>query len=205
MPQFATSPAAGAALLAILMAVTACEQPAPTSTLDAPSPNAASAQSARTNGAFVFRGRVPGALLMVDFDRERTLVVGHTAAQLANICATGVVPEEVTEHDVFAPNGVLHLLVQADALPAVVWSVLSFDPCGELQGVAPLAEGTAHAVYTDNDFLDSSKGASSFGLTAQGRLTETATGRPIKLNAKFRNVILPDGTIKAPVVDIILR
>jgi len=205
MPQFAPSPAAGAALLALMVAITACEQPAPTSTLDTPSPHVALAQSARTDGAFVFHGRVPGALLMIDFDRERTLIVGHTVAQLADICTTGVPPEEVTEHDVFAPNGVLHLLVRAEALPAVVWSVLSFDPCGELQGVTPLAEGVAHAVYTDNDYFDSNKGAGSFGLTAQGRLTETATGRPVKLDAKFRNVFLPDGTIKLPVIDIILR
>jgi hypothetical protein len=206
MPPFATSPAAGAAILALMMAVvTACEQPAPTATQDTPSPHVDLAQAARTDGAFVFRGRVPGALLMVDFDRERTLVVGHTAAQLADICATGVAAEEVTEHDVLTPNGVLHLLVQAGPLPAIVWPVLSFDPCTELQGVAPLAEGTARAVYTDNDFLGSGKGAASFGLTAQGRLTETATGRPLHLNAKFRNVFLPDGTIKLPVVDIIVR
>jgi len=74
-----------------------------------------------------------------------------------------------------------------------------------LQGVAPQAEGTADAVYTDNDYFDSGKGAGSFGLTARGRLTETATSRPVKLDAKFRNVFLPDGTIKLPVVEIILR
>jgi hypothetical protein len=193
------------AVLALGMPLAGCDQAVPPSALDTPLPDAASARAVRTDGAFVFHGRVPGLLLMVDFDRERTLVVGQTAAQLADICATGVAPEEVTEHDVLTPNGVLHLLVRAEALPAVVWSVLSFDPCADLQGVTPLAEGVAHAVYTDNDFLDSGKGAGSFGLTAQGRLTETATGQPVQLHAKFRNVWLPDGTIKAPVTDIILR
>jgi hypothetical protein len=193
------------AVLALGMPLAGCDQAVPPSAPDTPLPDAASARAVRTDGAFVFHGRVPGALLMVDFDRERTLIVGHTVAQLAEICTTGVPPEEVTEHDVFAPNGVLHLLVRADALPAIVWSVLSFDPCGELQGVAPLAEGIADAVYTDNDYFDSGKGAGSFGLTARGRLTETATGQALKLDAKFRNVFLPDGTIKAPVTDIILR
>jgi hypothetical protein len=199
------SPALIAAVVALGLPLAGCDQAASPSAPDTPLADAASARAARTDGALVFHGRVPGALLMVDFDRERTLIVGHTVAQLAEICITGVPPEEVTEHDVFGPNGVLHLLVRADALPAVVWSVLSFDPCTDLQGVAALAEGVAHAVYTDNDFFDSGKGAGSFGLTAQGRFTETATGLPVKLNAKFRNVFLPDGTIKAPVVDIILR
>ena len=103
--------------VALTLPLAGCDQaPSPTG-LDAPSPSAASAEAVRTNGAFVFRDRVPGALLMVDFDRERTLIVGHTAAQLADICTTGIPPEEVTEHDVFAPNGVLHLLVQARSLP----------------------------------------------------------------------------------------
>ncbi len=198
------SPALAAAVMALSMPLAGCDQ-APTSTPDRPLPDIASAQAARTDGAFVFHGQVPGALLMIDFDRERTLIVGHTAAQLADICATGMPPEEVTEHDVFAPNGVLHLLVRAGPLPAVVWSVLSVDPCGELQGVTPLAEGAAHAVFTDSDYFDSGRGAESFGITAQGQLTETATGRPVKLDAKYRNVILSDGTIKLPVIDIILR
>jgi hypothetical protein len=205
LPSITTSSALVAVVVALTLPLAGCDQtPSPTA-IDSPSPSAASAAPVRTDGAFVFRGRVPGALLMIDFDRERTLIVGHTVAQLADICTTGVPPEEVTEHDVFAPNGVLHLLVQARSLPAVVWAVLSFDPCTELQGVAPLAEGTADAVYTDNDYFDSGRGAGSFGLTARGRLTETATGRPVKLDAKFRNVWLPDGTIKLPVVDIILR
>jgi hypothetical protein len=182
-----------------------CDQAPPTATPEVAEPPAAAARAERAGGAFVFRGSVPGALLMVDFDRERTLVVGHTAAQLAGLCASGVAPEEVTEHDVVTPNGVLHLLVQSGPLPAVVWPVLSFDPCADLQGVAPLAEGIARAVYTDNDFFDSGTGAGSFGMTAQGRLTETATGRAVQLNAKFRNVFLPDGTIKLPVIGIVLR
>jgi hypothetical protein len=206
MRSVTTSPVLVAAVIALTLPLAGCDQaPSPTATDSPPLPSAASAAPVRTDGAFVFRGRVPGALLMIDFDRERTLIVGHTVAQLADICATGVPPEAVTEHDVFAPNGVLHLLVQARSLPAVVWAVLSFDPCGELQGVAPLAEGTVDAVYTDNDYFDSGRGAGSFGLTARGRLTQTATGRPVKLDATFRNVFLPDGTIKLPVVDIILR
>jgi hypothetical protein len=205
LPSITMSPALVAAVVALTLPLAGCDQaPSPTAS-DLSVPSAASARVVRADGAFVIRGSVPGALLMVDFDRERTLVVGHTAAQLADICTTGVPPEEVTEQDVFTPNGVLHLLVKARSLPAVVWSVLSFDPCGELQGVEPLAEGSADAVYTDNDYFDSGRGAGSFGLTARGRLTETATGLPVKLDAKFRNVLLPDGTIKAPVVDIILR
>ena len=69
----------------------------------------------------------------------------------------------------------------------------------------PLAEGTAQGVYTDNDLFGNASGAGSFGVAAQGRLIETATGRPVQLDAKFRNVFLPDGTIKLPVNYIILR
>jgi len=205
MPLFATRLPIGAGLLTLAMVLTGCDQPAPTSTLDNPMPTAASAKAERTSGAFVFKGDVPGGLLMVDFDRERTLLIGNTAAQLADICATGAFPEEVTEHDVIGPNGKVHVLVQAKSLPAVVWPVLSVDPCVDLQGVVPLAEGTAQGRYTDSDFFGAGKGAESFGISAQGRMTMTATGEPVQLHAKFRNVFLPDGTIKLPVIDIILR
>ena len=188
----------------LFLTAAGCDAP-PTSVIDMPLPNAAAAKAVRTSGAFVFRGDVPGGLLMVDFDRERTLLVGNTAAQLAEICATGIFPEQITEHDVFGPHGTLHVLLQAKSLPAVVWSVLSVDPCADLQGVTPEAEGIASGIYTDNNFFGNGKGASSFGITAQGRMTETATGRVVQLHAKFRNVFLPDGTIKLPVIDIILR
>jgi hypothetical protein len=189
----------------LVLAAAGCDQAPPTSPIDASLSSAALADAVRTDGAFVFRGSVPGGLLMIDFDRERTLLVGNTAAQLADICATGILPEQVTEHDVFTPNGVLHVLLQAGTLPAVVYPVLSVDPCADLLGMTPLAEGTAHGIYTDNDNLVTSKGANSFGVTVEGWLTETATGRPVQLTAKFRNVFLPDGTIKLPVIDIILR
>jgi hypothetical protein len=100
---------------------------------------------------------------------------------------------------------VLHVLIQAGMLPTVVYPILRVDPCADLLGVTPLAEGTAHGKYTDNDLLGRSKGANSFGVTAEGWLTETATGRRVQLSAKYRNVILPDGTIKLPAIDIILR
>src|SRR5688572_18027298 len=161
-----------AAAVALALTLTGCEGPTPTATSDALPAAVSAAKASRTDGAFVFRGRVHDAVLMVDFDRERTLVVGHSAAQLAEICATGAFPEEITVHDVNGPKGVLHVLIQTGPLPAVVWSALSFNPCLDLQGVEPLAEGTAHAIYTDNDLFGSGTGASSFGLKAQGRLTE---------------------------------
>ena len=205
MPSVPTPPTLAAAVLALALALTGCDQATPPSAVDTPILNAAAAKAVRTSGAFVFHGDVPGGLLMVDFDRERTLLVGNTAAQLAGICATGIFPEEITEHDVLGPNGTLHVLLKAKSLPAVVWPVLSVDPCADLQGVAPEAEGIANGIYTDNNLFGNGTGASSFGVTAQGRMTETATGRPVQLHAKFRNVFLPDGTIKLPVIHIILR
>ena len=200
-----TKPHAIAMVFALALPLTGCDQATPTSTSEVAALRAASARAARTTGAFVFRGSVPGALLMLDFDRERTLVIGHTAAQLAGICASGLFPEEITEHDLFGPHGTLHIIAKAKSLPAVVWPVVGFDPCADLQGVTPEAEGIASGIYTDNDFFNNNNGAGSFGLSARGRLTETATGRPVQLHAKFRNVFLPDGTVKLPVIHIILR
>jgi hypothetical protein len=88
----------------LLLTTTGCDQATPTSPVDEPSPSSATLQAAGTDGAFVFRGSVPGVLLMIDFDRERTLIIGHTAAQLADVCSTGIPPEEITEHDVFTPT-----------------------------------------------------------------------------------------------------
>ncbi|HKU62679.1 MAG TPA: hypothetical protein VJQ44_15775 [Gemmatimonadales bacterium] len=193
-----------AALLTLVAIVAACDLDVPTGAT-APVTPVVLAKSSQATGAFVFKGQVPGGLLMIDFDRERTLIVGNTAEQLATICATGIFPEEITELDVLRPTGALHVLLQARDLPAVVWPVLSVDPCGELQGVTPLAEGIASGIYADNDLLDTSPGAGSFGITANGRMTETATGRPLQLRAKFRNVFLPDGTIKLPVNHILLQ
>ena len=117
LPSITTSPAVVVAIIALTLPLSGCDQAPPTSATDVPLPNTAAARAGRTDGAFVFRGSVPGGLLMIDFDRERTLLVGNTDAQLAGICATGALPEEVTEHDVFAPNGVLHVLLQAGHCP----------------------------------------------------------------------------------------
>ena len=84
--------AALAAVVGLGMPATGCQQASPTSTPDAPLAAARTAGAIRTDGAFVFRGQVPGGLLMVDFDREPTLLVGNTAAQLGDICATGALP-----------------------------------------------------------------------------------------------------------------
>ena len=129
------------AVVALSTMLVGCDQVPPTTATDLPMPSAASAGALRTSGAFVFHGEVPGGLLMIDFDRARTLLIGNTAAQLAAICATGVFPEQITEHDVLGPNGTLHLLLKARSLPAAVWSILTLDPCADLQGLAPLAEG----------------------------------------------------------------
>ena len=157
------------------------------------------------DGALVIRTELGAAAFMFDFERNLTVTVGHTVAQLAEICGTGVFPQPWIELDVLRPTDALHIVSRTKEAPVLVYSGLAFDPCAELLGVTPLAEGTGQARYVDNDFFVSGPGAVSFGLAIEGRVTESGSGRVFHLNARFRNVILPDGTVKLPVIDVRLQ
>lgn len=181
------------------------DQPSLTESPGAGRPAIQAAARASGDAAVVIRSPVNTAALMFDFERNLTVLVGHTAAQLAQICGTGVFPETWIELDVLRPTGALHIASLSGEAPVVVYPGLAFDPCVDLLGVTPLAEGTGRGRYIDNDFFVNGPGAASFGLVVQGTVTELASGTPLHLIAHFRNVLRPDGTVLLPVIDVLMR
>lgn len=60
----------------------------------------------------------------------------------------------------------------------------------------PIASGTGHMVYADNDVAVSGPGAEAFGLTLVGTVTTTAGGETLRLQGTVRWVVSPDGAIR---------
>ena len=57
----------------------------------------------------------------------------------------------------------------------------------------PIASGTGHMVYTDNDLAVIGPGAEAFGLSLNGIVTTTAGGETLRVQGGFRWVVSPDG------------
>ena len=57
----------------------------------------------------------------------------------------------------------------------------------------PIASGTGHMVYTDNDVAVAGPGAESFGLTLVGIVTTIPGGETLRLQGQWRWLISPDG------------
>jgi hypothetical protein len=197
-------PSAAAACAGALL-LGACADQAPPTEPSLERPAFGAVPQASGAGALVIRNDREAAALMFDFDRDLTVVVGQTPAELEEFCQTFVFTQPWTELDVSRPNGALHIISRSEVITALVYQGVAFDPCLELVGVTPLAEGTARARYIDNDFFLDGPGGESFGLVVQGKVTEVGTGRLLTLNAYFRAVIRPDGTVDTPSSDVLLR
>ena len=57
----------------------------------------------------------------------------------------------------------------------------------------PIASGTGHLVYTDNDVAVTGPGAESFGLSLVGVVTTIPGGETLRLQGQWRWLVSPDG------------
>jgi hypothetical protein len=58
--------------------------------------------------------------------------------------------------------------------------------------IPPIAAGTGHMVYTDNDVADTGPGAEAFGLTLVGIVTTITGGETLRLEGEQHWLVSPD-------------
>ena len=59
-----------------------------------------------------------------------------------------------------------------------------------------IAAGTGHAVYTDNDYLNTGPGANAFGLSIVGILTTVPGGEKVRVTGQSRVLNTTDGSFR---------
>jgi hypothetical protein len=86
-----------------------------------------------------------------------------------------------------------NLLAVASEINIHVYDLNNFeDTC-----ISPvIAAGTGHAVYTDNDALNTGPGANAFGLNIQGILTTVPGGEPVHVSGQSRLMNTTNGSFR---------
>jgi hypothetical protein len=186
------------AVLTSALALGCAEQQPPTAPAVGSTASPTFARTAGSSGAVVVRDAVPFGFFIVDEDPELTTLIGLTAADLAQWCVSGTLPELVDVLAVERPTGAVKVLFKDEDIRVTVWPVSTFDLCGVLTVTSPLAEGTAHFVNRDN-------GRNTFGISAQGTVANVETGEQLKYLAILRAIISPSGELRFPVADIKLQ
>ena len=146
---------------------------------------------------------------VIDMQEGLTATFGVALNEVSTVCA-GAEPQElsivlIASHPSSGGQTVNKVTATSKDQSAIVWPVISAsdqteDVCNAIQGVQPLAVGTARSVYTESElFTGASPHLDSEGFRAEGTVTSPTTGQRFRLQAGFQLVIAPDGTIKAPV------
>lgn len=87
----------------------------------------------------------------------------------------------------------LNVLAVAKEINIHVYDLNNFeDTCFS----PPIAAGTGHMVYTDNDFFNTGTGANAFGLEIGGILTSVPGGEPVRVTGTVRSLNMPDGSFQ---------
>ena len=102
----------------------------------------------------------------------------------------------------FQRNGGSHLLVQEAVHHALVYRTVSFDICGELAGLEPIAEGDVRFGYHDNDAGGTSPGGNAFGGVAVGTVADREHGSEARLTVRNLVQILPSGEFRETVATV---
>jgi hypothetical protein len=162
-----------------------------------------SSGAAPSFGAAVTRFEAPWFERFIDRESGLTLLAGETLDQLPDICAGGDFIENadwlIVGHPTHGGDTVYHARIKDQNQSVLVWgTAVEESVCQELflEGVPPLAVGTARLTFTDNDFAGTSSHTDSFGQRIEGTVTNPATGQRYHLEAAYRVVVLPDGTQK---------
>jgi hypothetical protein len=151
----------------------------------------------------------PFPVAVIDMQAGLTATLGVALNEVSTVCA-GADPQElsivlIASHPSSGGQTVDKVTATSKDQSAIVWPVISAsdqedDVCKAIQGVQPLAVGTAHSVYTESElFSGASPHLGSEGFRAEGTVTSPTTGQRFQLRAGFQLLISPDGTVKAPV------
>jgi hypothetical protein len=173
---------------------------------DTPGVNEPSTGTVPSFAATVDRFEAPWFERFIDRESGLTLLAGETLDQLPDICAGGDFIENadwlIVGHPIHGGDAVYHARIKDQDQSVLVWgTAVEQSVCQELflEGVPPLAVGTARMTFTDNDFAGTSSHTDSFGERIEGTVTNPATGQRYHLEAAYRVVVLPDGTQKVPI------
>jgi hypothetical protein len=184
-------------LVAALAIVIGCQQPqSPDAQAAGPVPitSPTLSQGGGSGGAVISRGTVATGFIIADQEQGLTTVIGVTFEDLRRLCAGEAVLPEIAALIVERPTGAVKFQLKSDALPVVVWQVLSDDACGVLATTAPYAEGLAGLRLTDNDAGDFpvSPGGNTSILHAVGKVESVMTGEELHYQAAA-HFFLPRG------------
>ena len=151
-------------------------------------------------GAVVTRLEAPSPQIIIDTKQGLTALFGISFEELPAVCAGGELQDLadllIVSHPAREGETVFKFTVKDREQSAIVWAaIVQESPC-ELQDVQPLAVGTVHSVYTDNDFFNTNPGTEAVSIQAEGRVTSPTTEQSYHLLATFHRVISPDGTEK---------
>lgn len=170
---------------------------------DHPGVNDPSSGAVPSFSATVDRFAQPWFERFIDRESGLTLLAGVTLDQLPDICAGGDFVETadwlLVAHPAQDDGTVLHTRIRDQDQSVLIWDVaVDQSVCQELflEGVPPLAVGTARMTFTDNDFAGTSSHTDSFGQRIEGTVTNPANGQRYHLEAAYHVVVLPDGTQK---------
>jgi hypothetical protein len=151
-------------------------------------------------GAVVTRLEAPSPQIVIDTEQGLTALFGVSFEELPAVCAGGELHDLadllIVSHPSRGGETVFKFRVKDKEQSAIVWAaIVQESPC-ELQDVQPLAVGTVHSMYTDNDFFNTNPGTEAVSVQAEGTVTSPATAQSYHLLATFHRVISPDGTEK---------
>jgi hypothetical protein len=153
--------------------------------------------------AAIDRFEAPFFQLFVDVEQGLTVLPGASLEDLPALCADAEIRDLanwlVVVHPTREGGTVAHVLIRDKERSVIVWAAVPEENICELQDVQPLAVGTIQMTFTDDDFGGTSPGSDSFGERVEGTVANPVTGQRYHLQAFYRVVVLPDGTVKVPV------
>ena len=185
------------ALLAALTLAAGCGEPqspdAPASPIPTSSPSLSQGDRGSA-GAVISRGALAIGFIIADQEQGLTTTIGVTFEDLGRLCAGEAVLPEIAALFVERPTGAVKFQLKGDALPVVVWQVLSDDACGVLATTEPYAEGAAGLRLLDNDAGDFpvEPGGNASTLHAVGTVEVVASGDELHYQAVAHS-FLPRG------------
>jgi hypothetical protein len=139
------------------------------------------------------------------FGQEAPPIAAHFGVSLEDFPAfcEGAEPEAVADamivtHPTQQGGTSEHVLITAKELNALVWQVDVGEPGVDICQLQPLAVGTVHVTFNDNEgqFFETAPGANAFFTRFVGTVTDQATGQRYHLQGAVQIVILQDGTFK---------
>jgi hypothetical protein len=186
---------------AVALMTSACGDSDPTTPA---TPAVGNPQYLYTNGPItpnVFRTAEGFAYGMTDSETGLLALIGLPTDPTADVGCGGDQELPLVPLQAAGWQQAFNVLAVAKEINIHVYDLNTFvDTCS-----SPLiAAGTGHAVYTDNDFINTGTGGNAYGLNIGGILTSVPGGEPVRVQGAVRSLNLPDGSFRKVTVHLSL-